>query len=168
MLELINITDECRVTIEFDDYVPLNVEWKHSQGRYNLPLIYWRTGDIRKSLIEIGIDSISGVVCSMTLVLSSDNSKRNDILDMGEVMRGCPVFDISSFNVKYIDYVQSFSVIVLNNAVLINFSDEVAFRNVGNNDVVFSFDKEDRLQSITVCNLSKEDHAKIKRTLNID
>lgn len=168
MLKLINITDECEVTKEFDDYVPFNVEWKHNQSKYRHPLIFWRSGDIMKSLVEIGLDSISGMVRSLTLVLSSENSIINEIFTIGEVTSGRPVFDISTFNEHYFDYIQSFSVIVMLNSVIINFSDKEVIRNIGNKgDIVFSFDKKNELQRIIICNVSNEDRIKIQKTLNI-
>ncbi|MES9717656.1 hypothetical protein [Bacillus safensis] len=54
MLKVTEYKDSQSINIEYDLYTPINIEF----GSWNIskePTIYWRTGDFKKSLIEIGI-----------------------------------------------------------------------------------------------------------------
>src|SRR5699024_12551131 len=61
------------VNIEYDVYTPINIEfgtWNKSKE----PTLYWRTGDFKKSLIEIVLGKSTGSIRSITLTLSESVS----------------------------------------------------------------------------------------------
>lgn len=66
--------------IEFDVYTPINIEFGNiSEDK----TVYWRTGDFKKSLIEIGFAQKTGEIRSITLTLCENvyKSKEWNILN---------------------------------------------------------------------------------------
>lgn len=62
--------------VEVDLYIPLTIEF----GTWNLseePTIYWRTGDFKKSLIEIGVGKDLGDIRSITLTVCENVNKED-------------------------------------------------------------------------------------------
>ncbi|TXL61642.1 hypothetical protein FHP05_13205 [Cerasibacillus terrae] len=58
MLKIVEYKERQSANIEYDIYTPINIEF----GTWNIskePTIYWRTGDFKKSLIEIGLGKYS-------------------------------------------------------------------------------------------------------------
>ncbi|MCG7409204.1 hypothetical protein MH117_17440 [Paenibacillus sp. ACRRX] len=116
MLKVNGIENEgFKETIEFDDYVPFNIEWNYSTIKGTK--IYWRTGDLKKSLLEIGIDSLSGRISSMTLVTSNTISICEGNLLNNYDERGVPSFELTGKDTC--DYIQDFSIKIMNNGISI-------------------------------------------------
>ena len=68
MLRVIDKGAVQNISIEYDLYIPINIKF----GIWNVllePTIYWRTGDLKKSLIEIGFGKIKNEIRSITLVI---------------------------------------------------------------------------------------------------
>lgn len=63
MLQVIGATDAGACSLVVDDYIPLS--WRCTQA--HMPL-YWRTGDLQTSLLEIGLVPESGMLCTITIV----------------------------------------------------------------------------------------------------
>ena len=68
--------------------VPINVNWKNVKEKYIDPITYWRIGDLKKSFFEIGLNSKSGAIGSLTLLLSSDNSVKEEFIYSKTHLRG--------------------------------------------------------------------------------
>lgn len=68
MLQFSFLSKPLKEDINIDIYIPLNIKWNT-----NLPLgesnLYWRSGDLKTSLIEIGLEPNNGVINSITLSL---------------------------------------------------------------------------------------------------
>lgn len=63
-------------SVEIDPYVPLKVTW----GRWNPRLesyVYWRTGDLKKSMLEVGLVKNSGIIRLITLVMAKGELDAN-------------------------------------------------------------------------------------------
>jgi hypothetical protein len=108
--------------VDLDDLV-VRAEWP-STGEE--PPRYWRTGDFRTSLLEVGIHPRTGGLVSLTLVLAKellesgpDASKLEDIAT--SVVQGVPEFDVSSWapNGQFLDEKRDLRVFVGNDRLSI-------------------------------------------------
>ncbi|GFZ32148.1 hypothetical protein CSC2_26740 [Clostridium zeae] len=97
MLNVVKMNSTIAEKIEIDPYVPVKIRW----GQWNLvkePTIYWRTGDFKNSLIEIGIASKSGVIRSFTIVHSKDIFLDSTHIEFTKsYVEGTPMFDLSNW-----------------------------------------------------------------------
>ena len=94
-----------------DYYVPISIEVGEQNNFINEDTIYWRTGDIEKSLLEIGIGEKSGILRSITLTAIENVSSKQVDLSRIQVKTGTPVFRIDSMECKTIyDYIHLFEV----------------------------------------------------------
>ncbi len=83
MLNVTKVSNSVSEKIEVDQYIPIKIVW----GKWNIfseETLYWRTGDFKKSLIEIGIASRSGVIRSLTVVHSDKINYNKDKINWPE------------------------------------------------------------------------------------
>lgn len=145
MLKVLEYKESEFVNIEYDIYTPINIEF----GTWNIskePTIYWRTGDFKKSLIEIGIGKYTGDIRSITLILCENTHKmENKNFDMKSIslmMKGIPNFQVEEFNDKtYIDENGRLNVYIGNGKVLISFFEKDISSIIQNDNVGFALDK---------------------------
>jgi hypothetical protein len=64
MLQVISSMPSKGCTLEIDDYVPFVFRCENTHS--STPL-YWRTGDFKSSLIEIGLNPNSGAICCIKI-----------------------------------------------------------------------------------------------------
>ncbi|OOC63671.1 hypothetical protein [Paenibacillus ihbetae] len=167
MLKLIDFESDFEEYVSFDDYVPVSVEWKNPKEKYKHPTIFWRIGDLSKSMFEIGIDSKIGAIRSLTLLLSVENSIRDETISIKTLSEVQPILDISSFETNYIDCKHNFSLEILNNAVKIVFCEQESVRLLKSRHCLFHFSHNDELLGISIINLSRMDLDKLKTSLSI-
>ncbi|WP_250629455.1 hypothetical protein, partial [Bacillus subtilis] len=104
MLKTLECRDKKPMKVEFDVYTPINIEfgnWDISEDK----TVYWRTGDFKKSLIEIGFAQKTGEIRSITLTLCESvyKSKEWNIENI-EPIKGVPVLSVDrQRNETYID-----------------------------------------------------------------
>jgi hypothetical protein len=55
--------------VKTDDYIPLDVDWGYD---VTVPMLYWRTGNMVRSLVELGIQRESAAIVSITVTLADD------------------------------------------------------------------------------------------------
>lgn len=60
MIIVENITRTYQAKIEFDQYVPLNIEFGEKNTMED-SLMYWRTGSLTDTLMEVGIGKKSNI-----------------------------------------------------------------------------------------------------------
>lgn len=144
MLKVTEYKESQSVNIEYDIYTPINIEF----GTWNIskePTIYWRTGDFKKSLIEIGIGKYTGNIRSITLTLSENVHKMESLgLDMKNItlIKGTPNFQVEEYYDKtYIDEKGELNVYIGIDSVLISFSENDTVSIVQNDTVGFILDK---------------------------
>ncbi len=144
MLKVTEYKESQSVNIEYDVYTPINIEF----GTWNIskePTIYWRTGDFKKSLIEIGIGKYTGNIRSITLTLSENVHKMESLgLDMNNItlIKGTPNFQVEEYYDKtYIDEKGELNVYIGIDSVLILFSEKETMSIVKNDNVGFVLDK---------------------------
>lgn len=94
MLRVISSTKIMHSRLKIDDYVPFS--FRIDEVASMQPL-YWRTGDMEKSLLEIGLNENSGAICSVTITLIDPITMLpvNDLVDEGSKVSGVPICDIA-------------------------------------------------------------------------
>lgn len=153
--------------IEFDVYTPLNIEF----GSWNIakePTIYWRTGDFKKSLIEIGIGKYTGDIRSITLTLIENVCRKNDLkIKNLKVLEGMPTIKVDQFlNETYIDEKGEMKAYIGTNMLLILFSENQIVSIVQNDHVGFGIDSKNLIGSIMVRDISENEKKAFEEALN--
>ncbi|WP_182102985.1 hypothetical protein [Niallia taxi] len=153
MLKVKEYKESQSINIEYDIYTPINIEF----GSWNIskePTIYWRTGDFKKSLIEIGIGKYTGNIRSITLTLIESVHKMESLnFDMKNItlIKGVPNFQVEENNDKtYIDENGELIVYIGIGTVLILFSKNDTVSIVQNETVGFALDKNKMVCGIIV------------------
>ncbi|MFX0563902.1 hypothetical protein C6Y01_17790 [Bacillus sp. NMCC46] len=169
MLKVIDYKDSQPINIEYDLYTPINIEF----GSWNIskePTIYWRTGDLKKSLIEIGLGKYTGNIRSITLTLSENVHKMESLkLDMGDInmVKGVPSFQIEESNDNtYIDEKGKLDVYIGKDRVLISFSENDAVSILQNDTVGFVLDKEEVVCGIIISGMLEHEKKTLEDALN--
>ncbi len=149
----------CDATVEFDGYVPMIARVK---GDFQFPPNYWRTGDFKQSLVEIGVDKSTGAICKVAVV--SLNKLHNDAAekaDLDSIGLGLPCVKTDAWNNSTIriDVEQEVSASLIDDRLVIQFgSVETHFRNaVRCGRLVFQVGDENILCGIEVTDLSPKE-----------
>ena len=97
MLRVISSIDVKGCTLEAGDYVPIS--FRCQEVASPTPL-YWRTGDFKNSLIEVGLNQNSGAICRVTITLigSYSRTRIEDAVEATDVHRGIPICEISDWS----------------------------------------------------------------------
>ncbi|WP_427340826.1 hypothetical protein [Caloranaerobacter sp. DY30410] len=160
--EILNITP---INVEFDIYIPINIEF----GMWDVslePTIYWRIGNFKKSLMEIGIGSKKGIIRSITL------TQINEIYDVNEenifnevpITEGVPVLEIENNNGNkniFTDELKDFQVCINNDKVYILLSHQGLVSVIKNDRVSFGLDKNNLICAIQVDKITSDEKFKI-------
>lgn len=161
---------ECQsANIEYDVYTPINVEF----GTWDIskePTIYWRTGDFKKFLIEIGLGKHTGNIRSITLTLSEnvDNTELNFDFRNITLIKGMPVFQVEKYNNKtYIDENGKLSVYIGPDSILISFSENAIVSIVQNDNIGFALDNNKTVCGILVSGMLEYERNLLKDALGI-
>ncbi|MGQ9023315.1 hypothetical protein [Bacillus sp. 18-5] len=169
MLKVKDYKDSQPINIEYDLYTPINIEF----GSWNIskePTIYWRTGDFKKSLIEIGLGKYTGNIRSITLTLSENVHKMESLkLDMEDInmVKGVPSFQIEESNDNtYIDEKGKLDVYIGMDKVLISFSENDAVSILQNDTVGFVLDKEEVVCGILISGMLEHEKKTLEDALN--
>ncbi|MEK4505952.1 MULTISPECIES: hypothetical protein [Bacillus] len=169
MLKVIEYKDSQPINIEYDLYTPINIEF----GSWNIskePTIYWRTGDFKKSLIEIGLGKYTGNIRSITLTLSENVHKMESLkLDMEDIImvKGVPSFEIEESNDNtYIDEKGKLDVYIGRDKVFISFSENDAVSILQSDTVGFTLDKEEVVCGIIISGMLEHEKKTLEDALN--
>ncbi|WEZ16258.2 hypothetical protein [Bacillus safensis] len=169
MLKVTEYKDSQSINIEYDLYTPINIEF----GSWNIskePTIYWRTGDFKKSLIEIGIGKYTGSLRSITLTLSENVHKMENLkLDKKNinVIKGVPNFQVEEHNDKtYIDEKGKLDVYIGLDKVLISFSENETVSVLQNDKVGFALDKDELVCGIIISGMLEHEKKTLEDALN--
>lgn len=169
MLKVTGYKDSQSINIEYDLYTPINIEF----GSWNIskePTIYWRTGDFKKSLIEIGIGKYTGSLRSITLTLSENVHKMENLeLDKKNinVIKGVPNFQVEEHNDKtYIDEKGKLDVYIGLDKVLISFSENDTVSVLQNDTVGFALDKDEVVCGIIISGMLEHEKKTLEDALN--
>jgi len=168
MLPKIGIQEIIHETLVLDDYIPFNVYWKTP---FVFPTQYWRTGDLKESFIEIGINSESGELLSITsILLPSVSYECPTFLDSQKDIdqSGIPVFDISAWkNIKYIHDPIDFQSFFFNGKLTIVLDDTNAVAStLSSEHVTFYFDSNQIMIAFELGNLSEEEVLQLSSSID--
>lgn len=173
MLKLSGITQKNNIIgIDIDVYVPLTIEWQSYNSSY---LIYWRSGDLKKSLVEIGLHGLTGNIASLTLTQVSrvdlvGKQKTYSDFENVEIVNGSPVFNIDDWStagsvdnlskeIEMIDEKIDFLVILSENYISILFDERKEPKKIiKSGNVLFEITDNDYLSKIHVLNLSPDEY----------
>lgn len=159
MLKVTEYKESQSINIEYDVYTPINIEfstWNISKEQ----TIYWRTGDFKKSLIEIGVGKYTGNIRSITLTLSENVHKMENLnLDMENItlIIGIPIFQVEEYDKTYIDENSKFNVYIGIDKVLISFSENDIVSIVQNENVGFALDINKMVCGVIVSGMLKHE-----------
>lgn len=163
--EVIN-SKKCEICIDY--YVPFTIKLENKKPYSNK--VCWRSGNFKKSLIEISMEKENGVLSDITLV-SVDNAVLTDTsLDNINLMKdGVPVFSIKG-NIKngLCDQVMDFYVYLNTKFIMVNLNKQIIpCKYVKLEKVLFGFDKDCKLNSIILKDLSDYEYKELKTGLNL-
>ena len=171
MLKLSGITQKNNIIgIDIDVYVPLTIEWRSYNSSY---VIYWRSGDLKKSLIEVGLHGLTGNIASLTLTQVSrvdlvGKQKTYSDFENVEIVNGSPVFNIDDWStagsvdnlskeIEMIDEKIDFLVILSETYISILFDERKEPKKIiESGNVLFEITDNDYLSKIYVLNLSPD------------
>lgn len=181
MLKFSN-TKECKLaSIEADEYIPLTVEFEQSHPS---PLVYWRGGDGKSSLVEISLSKKSGVIRGITLTnFPSDKilkAEKSIVSSHHLEINGIPVFDLGQwlnidnnyFSSRFVDEMNLKIVLQIGlDFIILNFkgdNDISIIKLVKNYNIIFGFCLDEELSVIEISNITIEKMKIIKRSLGFD
>lgn len=169
MLKLKNVEKPMRLSIEFDIYVPLKIRVGHWDMSKEYT-IYWRTGDFKKSLIEIGLGSETGILRSFTLTeaaLTESNTHCLDSIDC-EIIEGTPLFAINGFPSNgFLDFSNQFNVYVGQKELIVSMSMSSCSKRIKQDRIEFWFDSDDNLISVKIIDITSKEMNTLKQGLQL-
>ncbi|WP_213421198.1 hypothetical protein [Bhargavaea massiliensis] len=164
---MLKVRDYCPpkfTKVEVDLYIPITIElgtWNVSEE----PTTYWRTGDFKKSLIEIGVGKDSGDIRSITLAVC-ENVYKEDYehlcLSDPESIVGLPVIHSNQENDEiYHDEKGTLEVFLGGSTLYIKLSENEVVSYIKSEPIEFGIDNEHRICGILI----KEIHEREKSIL---
>lgn len=99
MLKVTGYLNAMDASVIVDDYIPISFR---CPAVSSVPSVWWRTGNMKSSLIEIGISNEHKAIYDVTIVCLREVSRRHDShIDLGggpsELVPGLPLVDVSRF-----------------------------------------------------------------------
>ena len=167
MLKVFKYEETKRENIKFDIYIPINIEF----GEWNIlkePTIYWRTGDLSGSLIEIGIGQYNKEVRSITLTICKNVYQIDYIPEKNlKILKGSPILELENINGQlYTDEKEILEVYIGIKSITIIFSKNEIKECLQNENVRFYIDDNKSFVGLSVNNISEENKATIKQALS--
>ncbi len=160
MLKVLKYKDKISTSIEFNIYIPIYIEfgsWDISQE----PTVYWRTGDFKKSVMEIGIGKYKGDIRSVALNLCEKVNVLEDInINSKKMIEGIPVvqFDKILYN-TYMDEQSNLKVYLYKDQVYIIISDNEIVSVIQNDHVGFGLDANNNICCILAKGINEKERA---------
>ena len=168
MLFLRKVTNSKQCKVDIDYYVPFKINLGNEKSY--TPKIYWRIGNFKNSLMEISIDEKSGMLRGITLTSVNKAHLVNATLEnINIVESGTPVFLLDG-NIKngLCDQVVDFYVYLSMEFIMVNFSEEShPYKYIELERVRFGFDKDNKLISVTIKDLSGNEYSELKEGLKL-
>ena len=157
-MKLSSLLPESGVQIECDGYVPLIAR---SVGCTAFPLQYWRTGDFKKSLVEVGADPSNGAICKITVTsLAGIGSNALQLTDLSATQAGLPCISLEDWaGSSRKDVEQPVNAALLGNRLVLQFGPPKAQLTsaIRNGRVVFQVDQSRTIYGIEFLDLSAKE-----------
>jgi len=123
--------------------------------------LYWRTGNLKQTLIEIGFGKAYGTIRSITLICKPKVQIKNDYQNNDAIIKkfGLPEFKTGKWKKSFYcrDEIGDFFMSINDNNLIITFSQHPIKFKVINNRIVFSFNRNKKLCSIEIQNLNTDE-----------
>lgn len=168
MLFLRAVTNSKQCKINIDYYVPFTINL--GNDKLYTPKICWRIGNLKKSLMEISIDEKSGILREITLTLVDKAHLVNAALENAEIVEsGTPVFRLDgTIKNGLCNQVMDFDVYLSMEFIMVNFSEEShPYKFIELERVGFGFDKDNKLISVIIKDLTNDEYRELKEGLKI-
>ncbi len=168
MLFLKEITDSKQCEVDIDYYVPFTISLKTE--KLYAPKVCWRIGNFKNSLMEISIDEKTGVLREITLTLVNKAYLVDTTLENADIVKsGTPVFQLEG-NIKngLCNKELDFNVYLSMKFIMVDFSKgEHPIKFIELDRVRFCFDKDRKLISVIIKDLSVDEYNELKESLKL-
>lgn len=156
MLKIESYKDVQEEHIEYDLYIPINIQFGNQSG-IDDPIFYWRTGDFQKSLIEIGIGKEEKEIRTITLTICNNVYERErDDISFLRTVAGVPIVAIECFeNNMCVDYEGILKFCYDEDGISILFSESKPVLCIKNKSVNFLVDIENNWIGLRINDISK-------------
>ena len=166
MLRVKDIGRTMAEQIIVDEYIAIKIKWPTSEYLHESK-VYWSTGNLDTSMLEIGIGIVSGEIRSITAVLPEDIvflvDERKKVED---IVSGIPIVDISMCkNGRTIDDIGLFQVQCGEKRVNLFMSHNEVTSIIESGRVSFGLDKDKNICNILVSDLTEEESYQVRDTL---
>lgn len=169
MLVLKEYVKEVESHVEIDYYIPLSIKTKENKG-IERKKYYWRTGNFKNSLVEIGVDEQNGVLRDITLVAIS-NVKQVEYQEKKEcnAVYGIPKFKLKGELKNHVyDYPCEVYGYLGKDFFMIAFEEQACLKNkLRFGRVCLGFDDLNNLMSIMVNSLTNDEYNELKDGLKL-
>lgn len=155
MLKIVGPKPCERLETEFGEYVPFRIWCK---AEHSEPSLYWRTGDLKSTLIEIEIRRQDGQIIGASLLLPGKVSAGFPVLTFPEKSSaGLPTVSVDGWpGNRIVDDVNPFQVFVDRSRLLVLLKASVATELYVADNVTFAVCDDNSLAWMLVNNLSQE------------
>lgn len=172
-MKVIGLTSSFVEEIVVDAYIPIKVRWEPCTQELSSPIppYYYRTGDFKKSLVEIGIND-KGFMKKVVVTLVDKRyvyfKRTKEEIKISLIEKGLPLIDISSwpFSEIYWDVEKEFKVYIYQDSIslLLN-SEEKVISIVESHHVRFFLNDKNSIEKISFFNLSTKEYLRCVNTL---
>lgn len=155
--------------VNVDPYGLFLIRW---EGHDNNILRYFRFGDLKNSLLEIGVDE-NGNIFDITLVEVKNvkiHQEKNNI-NFVKIFNGLPIIEYKK-NIskqeqeyRYVNMLIDFLVEIYEDAISINIKDDKPNFFICSEKVLFSVNSFDELCSIIIIDLNEKEIEKFKKNI---
>ena len=160
MLKIYGCTEIKKPVLESDPYILLNLIFGTRKDG-NKKTIYWRTGDLKKNLLEVGIGKDNGELYSITLVCCERNIiNGTDKVDINILKEeeGCPEFELVQGEneqvLQVLDELHEFKIFLDKKAINILYTDDPIDFSLKNECVDFFMNEKREWVGIRIHNVS--------------
>jgi len=168
MLFLKEVTESKPCEVDIDYYVPFTIRLK-TEKRY-APKVCWRIGNFKDSLMEISIDEKTGMLREAALISVHTARLADAVLENANLMKnGTPVFRLEgSAKNGLCNRALDFNVRLNEEFIGVNLSEgEHPVKCVELERIQFGFDKDSKLISVIVKDLSADEYKELKDGLKL-
>lgn len=165
MLILKEIKDISKYELNVDYYIPISIKFNNSNN-----IFYWRTGNFKNSLLEIGIDSKTGELISITLVSINNVELINEPFHIQTALiNGIPSFKCTfNMNNKLYDIKEEIYVFLNKRYIFLQIGKmKDVKKSVCLGNIYLMFNNKDILCSFLINNLSNDEYQVLKNNFNL-
>jgi hypothetical protein len=163
----------CRIVpveIECDGYVPLVVRFAGYNGPVSWSPKYWRTGDFKRSLLEVAVNPLTGVICEIVLLLLPEIQEQLLVNCQPGSKTGIPSASLSEWGgvQKSIAFEQKIQGSLVGRELTVVFGEveSMPLEKIECAPVTFFVDSLKNLRGFRVTKLSEQDVDNLRFTIN--